>query len=174
MLAGALVLVPYLLQRGAAAVEAPPETGARSLLSKVLAPPPPEKEPVLPATKTVREYVQVIYKSRPVAWQQIAQHIQKDEFYALSSELLLSPFDDLRQACFFIPWALLNNEEVNASSDARRAYDDLMDHVDDLDRVSRSAGRGEAPPAKVQQAFFLLNATLDKFISTVPKRYLRD
>lgn len=58
------------------------------------------------------EYLQSLMAARPPAWQQIAQSIGTKRFTDLSEQLAQKPFEDVRSASFYIPWVLLQNQDV--------------------------------------------------------------
>ncbi len=51
--------------------------------------------------------------------------------------------------CLYIPFALSAQQDVAAAEACRRAYVDLIDHVQDLERVASAAAQGEADPKQV-------------------------
>ena len=48
-----------------------------------------------------------IVQTRPPAWQKIALAIQGGKYMELDLALMQSPFADLRTACLYLPWSLL-------------------------------------------------------------------
>jgi len=60
------------------------------------------------------------------------------------------------QACFYIPWALLQSDDFTAAVAARKAYVDYIDHVHALAAIALKAadgvpGAGEGDWASVQR-----------------------
>lgn len=124
------------------------------------------------STLEVTDYIQQLNKARRDSWPRIAQKISSGEYVTLSQMLIISPFEDVRQACLYIPFALQQRDDVLAAEACRKAYVDFIDHVHDLDRISLAASRSEADPNQVQQAFMLLSASLDTYIASIPSKYL--
>jgi hypothetical protein len=63
--------------------------------------------------------------------------------------LVQPPFDDVRQACFYIPWALLQSDDFTAAVAARKEYVEFIDHVHALATIALKAADGE-PGADMQ------------------------
>jgi hypothetical protein len=143
---------------------------------------------------------QVIMKTRPPCWQQIAMRIQAAEFEPLSKDLNIPPFADLRQAVLYVPWALLQKDDISGAGDTRKAYRDFeqhvkvggclrvrvvsaigpalihsitcswvhtMSHLQDLQLAAESAAAGDGDPVRVQQAFLLMSASLDRWVGAL-------
>lgn len=119
----------------------------------------------------VPELLRKLMAARPPAWQLIAGAIANGRFSDIASLLVSSPFDDVRGATVAVPWVLLRDGESPAAVAARKAALDFGSHVDDLDRAAANAAAGSASREKVQQAFFLMSASLDSFIGAVPSKY---
>lgn len=126
----------------------------------------------IPPELTVTDYWNYIIKNRPVAWKFISKAIQSNNWEGLQDLLLVPPFTDLQQACYYVPPALLQADEYNSAIDTRKAYKDFVDHVNDFYRVAARAENGATDAAQVQQAFFLMSASVDSFIQAIPKKYL--
>eukprot|EP00878_Enallax_costatus_P017598 GHUV01018490.1.p1 GENE.GHUV01018490.1~~GHUV01018490.1.p1 ORF type:complete len:191 (+),score=60.56 GHUV01018490.1:76-573(+) len=124
------------------------------------------------ANLSVQAYLQILQESRRASWPIIAQKISAGDWIALSQVLVQPPFDDVRQACFYIPWALLQSDDFTAAVAARKAFVDFIDHVHALATIALKAD-DEVPGAavQVQQSFLLLNASVDAYLSAVPKKY---
>ncbi len=105
----------------------------------------------------------MLTKKRPACWQRVAQQIQAGEFAALSDGLSVPPFADLRAAALYIPWALLQRDDFTTAVDARKAFNELESHVQDLQMAAAAAAAGDADPQRVQQAFILLSASMDRW-----------
>lgn len=123
---------------------------------------------------SVPSYIQILQDSRRSSWPLLAQKIQAGEWIAFSQLLQEAPFDAVRQACFYIPWALLQSDDFDAAVAARKAYVDYIDHVHALAGIALKAADG-VPGAdlQVQQAFTLMNASLNAFLAAVPVKYQR-
>jgi hypothetical protein len=72
---------------------------------------------------------QVIMRGRKQAWQDIARTIAASNFESLSALLTKKSFDDIRLACSYIPWALLQSDDYQTAIICRKAYLDLVDHI---------------------------------------------
>jgi len=49
-------------------------------------------------------YLQQLERSRGEAFASMQRSIEQADYRSLSNNLVLAPFDDVRQALFFIPW----------------------------------------------------------------------
>jgi hypothetical protein len=49
-------------------------------------------------------YLQQLQRSRAQAFASMQRSIEQADYRSLSNNLVLAPFDDVRQALFFIPW----------------------------------------------------------------------
>ena len=58
---------------------------------------------VVPAL-SVTDYLNRIAAARTQAWQDIRNSIEGGRYRQLSDSLVLSPFDDVRQCAFYLPW----------------------------------------------------------------------
>ena len=58
----------------------------------------------------------------------------------LSNSLVISPVDDLRQAAFFLPWALLKDDE-EAGIKVQRKFLEFKTRYEDIDIVATDAAR---------------------------------
>ena len=54
--------------------------------------------------KTLDEYMRLIEDTRRPAFEIMVQDMEVADYRHLSNSLVLEPFDDVRQALFFIPW----------------------------------------------------------------------
>jgi hypothetical protein len=137
----------------------------------------------VPCNLRVREYWTIINQARTRIWVQIAQQIQTGSYDILSIDLNLAPMADLRQAALYLPWALLQNYDYAAATDAMKAYKNLDEHIKDLQRaatvaatfgpvdVSSQQAQQAQQAQQVQQAFILMSASMDGFLVTIPTRY---
>ncbi|KAF8057645.1 FUM1 [Scenedesmus sp. PABB004] len=112
----------------------------------------------VPANLSVSAYVAILQAARRAAWPAIAQRIASGEWIALSQALNQPPFDDVRQACFYIPWALLQSDDGAAAVAARRNYVDFINHVHSLAGTALRAADGE-PGAALQRPSRAARAT---------------
>ncbi len=60
---------------------------------------------VVPAL-SVPQYLDRLVLARVQAWQDIQNCIEDGKFRQLSDSLVLSPFDDVRQCAFYLPWCV--------------------------------------------------------------------
>mmetsp|Transcript_12678 Transcript_12678/g.27451 ORF Transcript_12678/g.27451 Transcript_12678/m.27451 type:complete len:272 (+) Transcript_12678:76-891(+) len=126
----------------------------------------------IPANLRVKEYYDIITRTRPGCWQTIAQQIQSKQYSALESSLTQAPFADLRASAMYMSWALLQADDYNIAVDVRKAYNDINSHVQDLQKIALAAAAGDTGAEPVQQAFILLNASLSSFLALIPPKYL--
>mmetsp|Transcript_42108 Transcript_42108/g.51096 ORF Transcript_42108/g.51096 Transcript_42108/m.51096 type:complete len:236 (+) Transcript_42108:143-850(+) len=116
---------------------------------------------------SVAEYMARVEAVRGEALGHVEDLIDKGKYGLLNTDLVLSPFDDIRQALFYTPWVLLKYDEA-AGIQAQLAYLRFLDKLKDLDRVSYSASRYEAEPEEVDASFTALVNALDDFIAAIP------
>ncbi|KAF5841815.1 hypothetical protein DUNSADRAFT_11131 [Dunaliella salina] len=132
-------------------------------------------ESEVPCDLRVKQYYEIIVKNRPKCWQRIASQIQTSNFTGLDEGLKKDAMADLRQAALFTPWALLQRDDYTASVEVRKGYLSLNAHIQDLQIAALGAaenGENQQKAAeRVQQAFILMSASLDDFLSRIPNKY---
>ncbi len=84
-----------------------------------------------------------LHAARRASWPRIARRISGGEWIQLSQLLVQPPFDDVRKAAFYIPWALLQEDNYQAAIACRKSYLDFVDHLHDLATV-RMSGQEQA------------------------------
>jgi hypothetical protein len=190
----------------AASAAAEPSPSPAPAASSPLAPPAATAgstpASTVPPNLSAQAYLQIIADARRASWPLIARCSSNADWTGLAKLLVQPPFDDVRAAAFFLPWALMQADDYAAAVDVRKGYVDFVEHVHDLAAVALSAadaaeargsGAGALPQAPsgvpsaaaaaaaaaspevagraVQQAFLLLNASLDRLLSAVPIKY---
>jgi hypothetical protein len=121
---------------------------------------------------SIQAYVQILMRARRQAFPLIAKSIAASDFIGLAEMVPKRPIDDLRQAAFYIPWALLQLDDYTSSVACRKAYIDVLTHIQDIEQIAVAASQQGATATQVQQAFLLLSATLDTYIATIPAKYV--
>ncbi|MEW5304521.1 MAG: hypothetical protein WDW36_007130 [Sanguina aurantia] len=101
-----------------------------------------------------------------MAWNLFQEYIDKGRYKIMSESLVLSPFDDVFQSCFYIPWALLPIDESRAAS-AQAAYNVFKSRTEQLNAVCIRAARYTATEAEVVTAMNALDASLTDFLQVV-------
>lgn len=87
----------------------------------------------------------------------------------MDNELVLAPFDDVKQACFYLPWALVKDDE-EAGILCQRAWLLFRENLLSLDTVAIDASRYQADEDDVFRAIAALEKSLDGILTTVPAR----
>jgi hypothetical protein len=121
-----------------------------------------------------------LFKARRTSWPLLAKLISTGSWIELSQALVQAPFDTVRQSLFYVPWALLQLDDFTSAVAARKAYVDFIDHVHALAEIAlkaadqaepRRGSGGGVNEVQVQQAFMLLNASLDAYLAVLPPKY---
>ena len=73
------------------------------------------------------------------------------KFSQLDNELLIAPFDDVKQAAFYLPWALVTLDE-DAGGKTQRAWLTFRERLIRLDAVAVDAARYQADEEEVLAA----------------------
>ena len=94
------------------------------------------------------------------------------KFGQLDNELLVAPFDDVKQAAYYLPWALVRRDEP-AGVAAQNAWLAFRERLLELDAVAVAATRYEADEDDVLLAISRLERALDDVILAVPERFRR-
>lgn len=186
LVAGAVLLGAGMLQPGRAAADGTiAQEGGPQILDGVLTlgdgpasttaesssatdPPPPATfsynwNASVPSNFKASEYARIIRANRPGCWQRIALLIQAGDYQTLGEELGMGPMAELRAASLYLPWALMQSGQYPAATDARKAFLDLDSHVEDMRTAAEAISSGNGgDPQRVQQAFFLMSASLDR------------
>ena len=89
------------------------------------------------------------------------------KFSQLDNELIRAPFDDVKQACFYLPWGLVKVDE-RAGVETQHAWLRFREDLLALDAVAIDATRYMADEDDVLTAIDRLEKTLDEILDTVP------
>ena len=108
-----------------------------------------------------------IQKERGAAFETLRRLAINLKFSQLDNELLLAPFDDVKQAAFFLPWALVKLDET-AGVDAQNAHLRFRERLVELDATAIDATRYVADEDDVLAAVSRVEAALDDIIAAVP------
>lgn len=93
--------------------------------------------PALPASA----YIALLRRSREPALASLLALVEAEDYAGLSASLVISPFDDWRQAAYFLPWAVLSSDEAAATS-LQEAYIAVRAAWKGIDDAAIAAGRG--------------------------------
>lgn len=125
---------------------------------------------VRPALPT-RAYAEQLADNYPKAMAQIASYLDRSRYRELSNELVLPPFDVLRQACFYLPWALLEEDAVTEGIATQIKYNTLLDSIKAFDANLLAAARLQVDDEVVEESFAMLQRNYVAFFNTIPARY---
>ena len=89
------------------------------------------------------------------------------QFKELSDSLVLSPFDDLRQSCYYLPWAVVSFDEA-AGTELEGAWEAVRAAWVNLDTVSLAAARFDGDEPEVSAAIDTFQRALDAYQATIP------
>jgi len=151
-----------------------PSVGATSADAPPTAAPaddPWEGSYVKPAM-TVPQYMEEIEKNRAAAFATLTTLAESLKFSQLDNELLIAPFDDVKQAAFYLPWALVKLDE-DAGVKTQRRWLTFRERLIRLDAVAVDAARYQADEEEVLFAIAELESALDELLSDVPARLAR-
>ena len=110
-----------------------------------------------------------IEKNRAEAFATLATLAESLKFSQLDNELLIAPFDDVKQAAFYLPWALVKLDE-DAGVKTQRAWLTFRERLIRLDAVAVDAARYQADEEEVLAAIAELESALDALVREVPAR----
>ena len=113
-----------------------------------------------------------IEKERGEAFSTLRRLADGLKFGQLDNELLVAPFDDVKQAAYYLPWALVRRDEP-AGVAAQNAWLAFRERLLELDAVAVAATRYEADEDDVLLAISRLERALDDVILAVPERFRR-
>lgn len=68
------------------------------------------------------QYVAQIQIAAPQAWDEIESNLDAGRYRQQSLQLVLPPFDTVRQAAFFVPWVLLRADDERRATASQEAY----------------------------------------------------
>lgn len=124
---------------------------------------------VRPALKT-RQYAEQIARNYPETVAVVERYLDRRKFFDLSNELVLAPFDVLRQACFYLPWALLEEDDVPSGIKCQVAYNSLLDQIKAFDKTLLQVYRLEAEDEDAWAAWEVLKGSFRTYFATIPER----
>ncbi|KAI8474444.1 MAG: hypothetical protein J3K34DRAFT_518182 [Monoraphidium minutum] len=141
------------------------------------APPPPPppglapSSPVIPAL-TLPQYMDELAAAAPAAWDEIEANLEAGRFRQQSLQLVLPPFDTVRQAAFYSPWVLLRAGDEAGGAAAQEAYMRFKDATVAFDErliaaAARAATNYDGDDGDVWAAYSALRGALDDFVGTV-------
>jgi hypothetical protein len=113
-----------------------------------------------------------IEKNRAAAFATLTTLAESLKFSQLDNELLIAPFDDVKQAAFYLPWALVKLDE-DAGVKTQRRWLTFRERLINLDAVAVDAARYQADEEEVLFAIAELESALDELLSDVPARLAR-
>ena len=113
-----------------------------------------------------------IEKNRAAAFATLTTLAESLKFSQLDNELLIAPFDDVKQAAFYLPWALVKLDE-DAGVKTQRRWLTFRERLIRLDAVAVDAARYQADEEEVLFAIAELESALDELLSDVPARLAR-
>ena len=127
--------------------------------------------PVRPALKA-QAYVALIRRTKEPALQELRRKLGSSDYHALSEALFLSPFDDLRQACYFLPWAVLAEGDEANGVRLEDAYVVVRGAWKAIDDAARAAERGLGDDEAVEAAIGAFESAVGGLEAAVPATLL--
>jgi hypothetical protein len=94
----------------------------------------------------------MIQRTKEPALKELRSKLASSEYHALSESLFLSPFDDLRQACYFLPWAVLAEGDETSGVQLEDAYVGVRAAWKAIDDAALAADRGLGDDNSVEGA----------------------
>jgi hypothetical protein len=120
---------------------------------------------IVPALK-VPQYLERISYAWPLTLEAVDRYVEAGKFKELSESLVLAPFDDVRQAAFYIPYALAPYD-IAAAQRSRAAYDDFLEDTKRLFSTAQAAAAFQGEEEDVIAAFQALSGSLNNFLQAV-------
>lgn len=120
---------------------------------------------IVPAL-TILQYRDRIVEAWPNALRDFQTYMEAGQYKELSESLFLSPFDDVRQAAFFIPYVFAQ-KDMRAAIRSRSAYDAFMDNVKQVYATSSAVAYYQGEEEDVEAAIRSLSSSLQSFLATV-------
>ena len=121
--------------------------------------------PALPAAA----YVKQLRLQRPAALAELRRLIDAGDFAGVSVALFIAPFDDVRQAAYFLPWSVVATDEA-AGTELENRYIDVREAWKGLDDAAMSAARFATDEAEVNAALDAFVRALDAFEAAIPAK----
>ena len=125
--------------------------------------------PVRPALKA-QAYVALIQRTKEPALQELRRLLGAADYHALSEALFLSPFDDLRQACYFLPWAVLAEGDEANGVRLEDAYVLVRGAWKAVDDAAIAAERGLGDDDAVEAAIGAFASAVGGLEAAIPER----
>jgi hypothetical protein len=120
--------------------------------------------PALPAPS----YVATLRRKRDETLSSLRALSDSGDFKGLSDSLVLSPFDDVRQACFYLPWAVVAQDEA-AGTRLETEWQKVRVQWMNLDATALAAARFEKEDSDVSQAIDGFAQALDAYEAAIPE-----
>jgi hypothetical protein len=128
-------------------------------------------QPVRPALPP-SAYVSLLRRNLLPALETLRSLASSEDYAGLSASLFLSPFDDLRQAAYFLPWAILPRDEQTATH-LQELYLVVRSRWMGIDEAAIAASRGKESASGVAAAVDGFAAAIDAFYNAVPSEYIK-
>ncbi|GAX73147.1 hypothetical protein CEUSTIGMA_g600.t1 [Chlamydomonas eustigma] len=119
---------------------------------------------VIPALSET-QYIDKIRAARPNAMRQLSELIERGRYKDAAESLVLYPFDDVAQSAFYLPWAILKNDEIRAT-EVKLSYDKFSKALRGFEKKCREAASYRTEDDEVEDAFLSLNSSLDELLKT--------
>jgi len=119
--------------------------------------------PALPASA----YAATIRRKRAEVLAQLRQLDANGDYEGIKLALFISPFDDLRQACYFLPWAVVASDEA-AGTALEDAYLSVRAAWKGLDDSAVAASQDESKEGGVSVAVAAFETALTEFERRIP------
>lgn len=120
---------------------------------------------IVPAL-TIPQYRDRIAEAWPNALRDFQSYMEAGQYKELSESLFLSPFDEVRQAAFFIPYVLAQ-KDIRAATRSRYAYDAFLDNVKQVYATSLAVAYYQEEEEGVEAAIRSLSSSLQSFLAAI-------
>jgi len=120
---------------------------------------------------SLQAYLDQIDVDRATAFDEMRTDIETGKFTHLSNSLVIAPFDNVKQALFFIPWVVLRgggDGDEEAGMRVQLAYLDFKDRLIALDQAAMDAARYQVEDQVVTDALEALDNSIDTFLAKIP------
>ena len=125
-----------------------------------------EGQPVRPALPAAA-YMKQLRLQRPAALAELRRLIEAGDFSGVSAALFIAPFDDVRQAAFYLPWAVVATNQAGGTELENR-WIALRAAWKGIDDAAISAARFAADEAEVTAALDAFVKALDEYEAAIP------
>ena len=153
-----VLLAPALLTAAAARAAESSESVSENPLG--------EGQPVRPALPAAA-YVKQLRLQRAPALAELRRLIEAGDFSGVSAALFIAPFDDVRQAAFYLPWAVVATNQA-AGTELENRWIALRATWKGIDDAAISAARFAADDAEVTAAVDAFASALDAYEAVIP------